>query len=129
MLGAAQEGWLRETLASSRQRGQTWQIVLQQVVMGEQLATPGLTDFLPAGASAASRRYYGAGEQLGALGLPWNLDSWGGYPAARSRFLQSCAHDAANVVVLGGDSHNCWANNLSADRGDAWQRSSLQAAA
>ena len=45
------------------------------------------------------------------MGYGWNLDSWSGYPPARDRFLQACALDGANALVLSGDSHNAWANN------------------
>ena len=117
MMGAAQERWFAETLADSKRRGQTWQIVAQQVVMGEQIATPGLSRLLPEGMSAGARQWFVAGEQVSALGLPWNLDAWGGYPAARMRFLDACAANANNAVVLGGDSHNCWLNNLAAPGG------------
>jgi alkaline phosphatase D len=117
LLGAAQEQWLNETFAASKRRGQTWQVVAQQVVMGEQVATPGLTRLLPGDMSAGSRAWFESGERVSALGLPWNLDSWGGYPAARARFLQAAADHANNVVVLGGDSHNCWVNNLPAAGG------------
>jgi alkaline phosphatase D len=85
--------------------------------MGEQIATPGLTRLLPEGMPAGSRAWFETGERMSALGLPWNLDSWGGYPAARTRFLQTCVESANNVVVLGGDSHNCWVNNLPAAGG------------
>jgi alkaline phosphatase D len=117
MLGAEQEAWLAAALADSRRRGHTWQIIAQQVVMGEQIAAAGITRLLPEGLSAAARQFYVAGEQAGALGLPWNLDSWNGYPAARARFLQACAAHASNAVVLGGDSHNCWLNALVAPGG------------
>jgi alkaline phosphatase D len=85
--------------------------------MGEQIAPTGLTRFLPEGISAGSRAWFDSGERVSALGLPWNLDSWGGYPAARARFLQTAADSGSNVVVLGGDSHNCWVNNLPAANG------------
>ncbi len=114
LLGAAQESWFAEALAQSKQRGQTWQIVAQQLVMGEQLAPQGFSRLLPESASAGTRQFVAGGEQLGAMGLPWNLDSWGGYPAARTRFLEVCAANANNAIVLGGDSHNCWLNNLNA---------------
>lgn len=114
LLGAEQEAWLADTLASSKQRGQTWQIVAQQIAMGEQLVGVGASAMVPASAHSNTRRYVTIGERLGRLGLPWNLDAWDGYPAARARFLQACVANAANAVVLGGDSHNTWVNNLAA---------------
>jgi len=114
LLGADQEAWLARTLGDSRERGQTWQIVAQQVVVGDQRFPTGLSRLLAADAHANTRRWIAAGEAVGAQGLPWNLDAWGGYPAARARFLRACAAHASNAVVLGGDSHNCWLNNLAA---------------
>ena len=80
-------------------------------------APAGLTRLIPDSASHGSRQWFRIGEQMSALGLPWNLDTWNGYPAARTRFLEACAIHANNVVVLGGDSHNCWVNNISAPSG------------
>ncbi|MBM4240031.1 MAG: alkaline phosphatase, partial [Gammaproteobacteria bacterium] len=45
-------------------------------------------------------------------GLPYSFDSWDGFPAARRRLLEDAANTNANLVVLAGDSHNAWANNL-----------------
>lgn len=112
LLGAEQEAWLAQALASSKQRGQTWQIVAQQIAMGEQLVGEGASAMVPASAHSNTRRYVTVGERLGRMRLPWNLDAWDGYPAARDRFLQACVAHAANAVVLGGDSHNTWLNNL-----------------
>jgi alkaline phosphatase D len=117
VLGPAQERWFAETLADSRRRGQTWQIVTQQVQLAEPAAPAGLTRLVPDSASPGSRQWFAIGERMSALGLPWNLDTWGGYPAARARFIEACAAHANNAVVLGGDSHNCWVNNLAAPSG------------
>lgn len=119
LLGGAQERWLAETLAQSKTRGQTWQVIAQQVVVGAQAAPADFPRLLPADMHPNSRDYFTAGAQMSALGLPWNLDSWSGYPAARSRLLEACAAQANNTLILGGDSHNCWVNNLAAPSGDA----------
>ena len=114
LLGAEQEAWVAETLASSKQRGQIWQILAQQIVVGQQLVGAGAAAMVAPETHANVRRYVTVGERLGRMGMPWNLDSWDGYPAARGRFLQACAANAANAVILGGDSHNTWLNNLAA---------------
>jgi alkaline phosphatase D len=111
LLGGAQERWFADALAQSKQRGQTWQIITQQVLVGDQIAPTGLTRLLPQGAQPG---WFGQAEAMRAFDLPWNLDCWAGYPAARTRFLDACATHASNAVVLGGDSHNCWLNNLDA---------------
>lgn len=113
LLGAAQEAWLAQIFAESKQRGQTWQIVAQQIAMGEQLIGPGAEAMLPADVHGNTRRFVAAAERLGSIGMPWNLDAWDGYPAARTRFLETCLAHGTNVAVLGGDSHNTWLNNLS----------------
>lgn len=109
MMGAAQEAWFAQTLADSKRRGQPWQIVTQQVVMSDVYAPAGVSSLLAPTTPDYVRQYVTAGEQLGAMHLPFNLDAWSGYPAARTRFLAACAEHANNAVVLGGDSHNFWA--------------------
>lgn len=113
MLGPAQEAWFAAELAGSKRRGQPWQIVAQQLVVADQRAE-NITRFLPPEMGAGGRAWFENGERLTALGLPWNPDAWAGYPPARTRFLQACADQANNAVILGGDTHNCWLNNLSA---------------
>jgi len=118
LLGHEQEAWAAEALARSAARGQRWQIVAQQVVMGPQLMPADIAGLLPSDAHGNTRRFVNAAVSLGALGMPWNLDAWDGYPAARDRFLQACAASRGSVVVLGGDSHNCWLNALPAPGGE-----------
>ena len=122
MMGAAQEAWFAETIAGSKRRGQPWQIVTQQVVMSELIAPQGYSRLLPATASDGLRQYVVAGEALSALHMPFNMDAWSGYPAARARLLAACARHGANAVVLGGDSHNFWAAN----HGDAGHLSAVE---
>lgn len=112
MLGAEQETWFASTLRQSRERGQPWQIVTQQVVLGPQIVGEGASAMVAAETHSNTRRFVEAAERLGRLGMPWNLDAWDGYPAARARLLQACAALANNAVVLSGDSHNCWLNTL-----------------
>jgi len=49
---------------------------------------------------------------VAALGLPYNLDAWDGYPVARERFYAACKAAGATPIVLSGDSHAFWANEL-----------------
>ena len=46
------------------------------------------------------------------LGLPWNLDAWDGFPAARDRLYASAKAAGARLVTLTGDTHTAWANTL-----------------
>ncbi len=115
LLGADQESWMARALGDSKRRGQTWQVLAQQLVVGEQRAPAGITRLLPP--SASSNNWYAMAERVAQLGLPWNLDAWDGYPAARARLLDACATHGANALIIGGDSHNTWVNNLEASGG------------
>lgn len=113
LMGATQEQWFAQQLAESKSRGQPWQIVAQQILLGDTLAPQGLSAMLPPD-QRNTRNYFFLAERLAPYGLPWNLDSWTGYLGARARFLDACATQGANVVTLGGDSHNTYVNNLPA---------------
>jgi alkaline phosphatase D len=121
LLGARQEAWLSGELKRSQQAGAVWQVLAQQVVAGNQVFPEAYGGFAPATATDEQRKNLDFRVRLGRLGLPWNLDSWGGYPAARARLLADCTANARNALVLSGDSHNAWASNLggTADRPQA----------
>jgi alkaline phosphatase D len=89
MLGHRQEGWLYDGLAASSAR---WDVLAQQVFVAQKDSWPGP-------------------EQ------EFAMDSWDGYPAARSRLLAALA-PARNPVVLTGDVHRHYANDLLADFDD-----------
>jgi alkaline phosphatase D len=115
MMGLAQESWLTHALARSVRAGQTWQIVGFGTIMGN-IATPAeATTWLSPDSSPRARAYVEAGIAASRAGLPNNFDSWGGYPAARARFLKSAQGVGANLIVLAGDSHNAWAFDLGQD--------------
>jgi alkaline phosphatase D len=92
MLGAEQEAWLFHELEQTPAR---WNILAQDVMMAQlrQIQSDGDTGF-------------------------WT-DDWNGYPASRARVLQHL-HDArvSNPVVLTGDIHSFWANDLKLDFAD-----------
>ncbi len=116
LLGATQEAWMRQELRRSKGRGAPWQVLAQQLVVGKQGFPAAAASLLPDDASARTKQFVATGALANSLGHGWNLDAWSGYPAARERFLQACAVDGANALVLSGDSHNAWANNLPGGR-------------
>ena len=88
IIGAAQERWLLDGLA--RQLG-VWDLLGQQVFF------------------AGQRNAAGAG----------NMDDWEGYRAARDRLQHSWVdRNVRSPVVLTGDVHQSWANDLKADYAD-----------
>jgi alkaline phosphatase D len=50
--------------------------------------------------------------------LPYNLDSWDGYPSNREAVLQTVKAQGKKLVVLSGDSHNAWFSNLTTLAGE-----------
>ncbi|ABI77963.1 alkaline phosphatase [Hyphomonas neptunium ATCC 15444] len=114
MLGAPQEAWLAGELKRSAGAGTAWQVLGNQTVMAP-MHTPDYTAILPGDMLAAIEAkggYSARWIERSKLGLPVNLDSWDGYPAARERLLTSALEAEANLVVLSGDSHMFWASDL-----------------
>lgn len=126
LLGAEQRLWLQNKLATSTGR---WQVLGQQVLMGRMdlpaelllaIATETFDD-LPATlqelATLKGMQLQGmplTEEQEARVGTaaPYNLDAWDGYQAEREVVLGMARQLDKNLVVLAGDTHNAWANNL-----------------
>ncbi|MEC5386753.1 alkaline phosphatase D family protein [Uliginosibacterium sp. H3] len=125
ILGATQMNWLKGQMAASQA---TWQVVGQQVRMAETRipASIALGQISFAGYEALQARA-DAGQPLSRaeryiLAQPWvptNLDAWDGYGADRAKLLNAAADLDRNLVVLAGDTHNAWANELSDAQGRA----------
>ncbi len=109
MLGQVQEAWLADGFAQS---GATWQVLANQVIMAR-VKPPNFTQTLTEEQIAAQT--VGYIQQLipfSQLGLPWNLDAWDGFPAARERLYAAAKAADARLVTLTGDTHTAWANTL-----------------
>ena len=113
LTGAVQEQWLSEELARSKQAGATWQVIGNQILMAPVLA-PDLSRTPPQLAAALERLLPGVTEllKLSRFPFPLNTDAWDGYPAARARVLASLRANAGNALVLTGDTHTAWANEI-----------------
>ena len=124
LLGEPQRGWIEQQLAASVQAGMPWQIIGNQVVMAR-VNGPELAKLFGAEKAAAmiaqlapAIRAQVEASQLGyRAGLPFNLDAWDGYPAARERLYASFRRAGSQPLVLAGDSHAFWANNLADESG------------
>ena len=89
MLGMPQEAWLYKGLAHSKAR---WNVIAQNMMMAEF-----------------------AEEQKGG-DLRFSTDDWNGYPECRARLLHQIEKSrVANPVVLSGDMHSFWTNDLKLD--------------
>jgi len=87
ILGPEQLDWLKNALSSSTAK---WKIIAQQVMIAP------LTPF----------------------GLTFNTDQWDGYTADRKRLYDHILNNnIQNIIVLTGDIHTAWANDLPYDPG------------
>jgi alkaline phosphatase D len=84
-------------------------VLLQQIIMGRRVLPPIATEGVPAGFPPLYRAALESAVAAGKIGLPWSMDMWDGYPAARERLYELALKAKANLVVLAGDSHNAWA--------------------
>ncbi|MEH6487569.1 alkaline phosphatase D family protein [Hyphomonas oceanitis] len=117
MMGAAQEAWIEKGLKESVADGKTWQVMANQVMMAR-VALPDMSKaFTPEQVAEAIPQVQ---QMIGfsALGLPFNLDAWDGYPAARGRLYDSVEAAGARLVTLTGDIHSAWADTLVDDKGE-----------
>jgi alkaline phosphatase D len=91
MLGFAQEAWLNATLARSKAQ---WNVIAQDVLMAQ--------------VRVKQNNDWG-----------FSTDDWDGYPANRARLLKRLQDtEVANPVVLSGDIHSFFANDLRLDADD-----------
>ncbi len=119
LLGDRQEQWLAGELDRSVKAGEAWQVLGNQIVMGR-VAPPNLRatmgeaafDEMLAGLPEYAKAPVQQSAVLSALDLPSNLDAWDGFPVARERLYDIFKSTQANPVVLAGDSHSFWANEL-----------------
>lgn len=140
MISAEQQTWLQGKLAASTA---TWQVLGNQDIMGKMWIPFSVAQFFnpanpnPSAGGAAIQTYLGAKATRAAAGtaalspaqvalldpsknprLPYNLDSWDGYPANREAVLQTVKALNKKLVVLSGDSHNGWFTSLTTFAGD-----------
>ena len=88
LLGADQASWLEEQMIESQQRGATWRLLGNQIILSPVLGAP---------------------PEIGE-------DLWNGYPAARQRLFDTWTENGIdNIVVLTGDIHTSWAAEVIPD--------------
>ncbi|THD68760.1 alkaline phosphatase [Robertkochia marina] len=137
LLGAEQRSWLEGSLGNSTDK---WCLIGQQVLMGNMLFPAELLPLVDQGFSEQEASGSISPETLESLEItlrelleiklrqqngdptlsqedlervrdvvPYNLDAWDGYAAEREWLLSRVE---APVVVISGDSHNAWFNEL-----------------
>lgn len=119
LLGRVQQDWLANVLGTSVRAGKPWQLLGSQVVMARvagadlqrELGDERFNAMLKKLPQAWRDRVRAAITGYRA-GLPFNFDSWDGYPPARERLYQMFRRTGSRPLVLSGDSHAAWANDL-----------------
>jgi len=132
LLGQDQLEWLQDKIAGSRA---TWQVLGQQVLIGRMNVpaeiisylgnrTPAVAALIDEVTDIKARALLGdphltqnERDRVNRV-LPYNLDAWDGYPAEREAVLGTAYSADKNLVVLAGDTHNGWANNLRDGQGN-----------
>ncbi|QSX36608.1 alkaline phosphatase D family protein [Shewanella sedimentimangrovi] len=146
MLGALQLLWLQGTLLSATGKWQVLgqqvlmgKMLLPAAIATQQLSIPQFAE-LAALAQLAARaqandptltqneltylvanQYKLTPEVIALLKLPaipYNLDAWDGYAYEREVILGTAKSKDHNLVVIAGDTHNAWANELRDVNGD-----------
>lgn len=112
LLGAEQEAWLAGGLRASARSNKPWQVLVQQIVMGSIAMPQSLAEGMAATSPDWLKQRIRDAVTASRVGLPWNMDAWDGYPAARDRLYKAALEARANLLVLAGDSHNAWASDL-----------------
>jgi alkaline phosphatase D len=111
LMGSDQEAWLFGGLKRAAKTTR-WQVLAQQVNVGFEMMPLEASTWLNAASPQALQQGIAVGTIAAKLGMPHNMDSWNGYPVARSRLLNAALDADADFIVLSGDSHNAWAYDL-----------------
>jgi len=125
LLGEAQTDWLRQAITGSSAR---WQVLGQQVLMGRlRLPEPVVRQAISMAAYMALLGRAGDDPSLTsreralreAPAIPIDLSAWDGYAADRERLFDLMRAQGRDFVVLSGDTHDAWANDLRDAQGEA----------
>lgn len=125
MMGVDQERWLASKVEASVKSGTAWQVLGNQVVMAR-VSPPNLKttmgdekfNALVAQLPEYAKEPVARSVAMSAYDIPSNLDAWDGYPADRQRVYDIFTAAKARPIVLAGDSHMFWVNELWNDSGD-----------
>ena len=110
MISNTQFKWLTDNIAAATT---TWQIIGNQDIMAKLWYPQSVVAAFAQGTAAfgAAVNTYLTGPRT-EFKIPINMDSWDGYPIQRETLLKTIKATGKKLVVLSGDSHNAWFNNL-----------------
>ena len=119
MMGEQQEAWLASELKASVAAGRTWQVLGNEVLMArigipsprKEMGEAAYAKALASSSEPARKRVARLGD-FAKMELPYGLDMWDGYPVDRERVYAAVKAAQARAIVLAGDSHAFWVNEL-----------------
>jgi len=117
MMSDTQFNWLTGNINTATS---TWQIIGNQDIMAKlwypaavvAANAQGPQAFQTAVGTYLARKAGNPANTAADLKVPINMDSWDGYPINRETLLQTIRGTGKKLVVLSGDSHNAWFNDL-----------------
>jgi alkaline phosphatase D len=129
LLGPEQLAWLTTQLSNSATR---WQVLGQQVLMGRMMIPApimaainsldivGGLAAIDAAETAKHAPLPRSPEQQALLDsvVPYNMDAWDGYSLERDELFETVAGIGSKLIVLAGDTHNAWGNQLRRQGGE-----------
>ena len=121
MISAEMEEFLSGALKQSVEAGQPWRVIGNAIPMAR-MPVPDLigAGILPDPATKGLPFAEMALAWKAKWNLPFYTDTWDGYPWARERFYTLCKDaGASDLIVLTGDSHSFWANQLADAKGNS----------
>ena len=117
MMSDEQMKWLTDNIGSATT---SWQIMGNQDIMAKlwypatvvSAFNQGNSAFQTAVSNYLTTKAGNPANTSSVSKVPLNLDSWDGYPINRETLLQTIRGTGKKLVVLSGDSHNAWFNDL-----------------
>lgn len=123
MLSEKMEDFLARSLKDSVSAGQTWRLIGNQIPMARTHVPPMNHPFFKQMGSDPNdpvAEEWMAVVKQGEFDLPIYLDTWDGYQNSREAFYDLCSSaGASDLLVLTGDSHAFWQNQLFDQNGKA----------
>ena len=103
LIGLEQMLWIKNNLNKKFK----WSIIGQQVLMAQVYLPSIFTNLNKNILPSYLHKYL----KIGGANVPYNTDAWDGYPKERERLFKEL-RKVNSVLVLTGDTHNSWLNNL-----------------
>ena len=106
LVGAEQFKWLDKNINNKFK----WSVIGQQILLSPTVLPKIFSELDKNSFPKFLHKYL----KIGGMDIPYNTDSWDGYPKERNKLLKILSK-AQSSIVLTGDTHNSWISNLFSD--------------